>query len=473
VGKAARLLGFWVENLGLGGSQASPEKEVSSNFYVNNSGLEGVRQEGGFRKNRGEEPQNAPTQLQTQKQKPACPECGSTRLYKDGLRYLADGRTIQRWLCRNCGYRFSENHLNCSNKFQQVQKIHTLILNSPKALTVNCQGSSEAFPGKASTSLGKLVKTLAEVESRNDKRAAGATETTDLKGKLVEYLWHLKKQGYKESTIKTHTNYLKWLIRIGANLLDAENVKEAIATLQVEEATKRTMANVYNSFSKYYGIEWVPPRYYGKQSLPFIPLEREIDDLIACSGKKLSTLLQLLKETGMRIGEALELKWTDIDFERKVVKVEPEKRSNPRVLKISDKLINMFNLLPKRDVKIFGGRQKMRNFQTLLFTARTKAAVRLQNPRLKLITFHTIRHWKGTMEYHKTKDIIHVKNILGHKSINNTMIYINLEQALFNETQEEFHVKVAYNLEEACKLLEAGFEYVTDIGGVKVFRKRK
>jgi hypothetical protein len=77
------------------------------------------------------------------------------------------------------------------------------------------------------------------------------------------------------------------------------------------------------------------------------------------------------------------------------------------------------------------------------------------------------------MEYHKTKDIIHVKNILGHKSINNTMIYINLEQALFNETQEEFHVKVAYNLEEACKLLEAGFEYVTDIGGVKVFRKRK
>ena len=47
------------------------------------------------------------------------------------------------------------------------------------------------------------------------------------------------------------------------------------------------------------------------------------------------------------------------------------------------------------------------------------------------ITFHTARHWKGTMEYHKTKDIIHVKTVLGHKDIHNTMMYINLEQALF------------------------------------------
>jgi|GEM_PF-5486413 hypothetical protein len=28
------------------------------------------------------------------------------------------------------------------------------------------------------------------------------------------------------------------------------------------------------------------------------------------------------------------------------------------------------------------------------------------------------------MEYHYTKDIIHVKNFLGHKEIDNTLIYI-------------------------------------------------
>ncbi|MEM1589910.1 MAG: hypothetical protein QXZ68_07725 [Candidatus Bathyarchaeia archaeon] len=36
-----------------------------------------------------------------------CPECSSKRLYKDGLRYLADGKTVQRYSCRDCGYRFS------------------------------------------------------------------------------------------------------------------------------------------------------------------------------------------------------------------------------------------------------------------------------------------------------------------------------------------------------------------------------
>jgi len=68
---------------------------------------------------------------------------------------------------------------------------------------------------------------------------------------------------------------------------------------------------------------------------------------------------------------------------------------------------------------------------------------------------------------------MHVKQTLRHKSIESTMIYINIEQAIFNETDEEFHVKVAGTLDEACKLLEVGFEYVTDMDGKKLFRKRK
>lgn len=54
-----------------------------------------------------------------------------------------------------------------------------------------------------------------------------------------------------------------------------------------------------------------------------------------------------------------------------------------------------------------------------------------------------------------------------------TEIYINIEQAMFNEANDEFHVKVADTLEQACKLLEVGFEYVTDIDDKKLFRKRK
>jgi len=50
---------------------------------------------------------------------------------------------------------------------------------------------------------------------------------------------------------------------------------------------------------------------------------------------------------------------------------------------------------------------------------------------------------------------------------------INLEKAIFQNADEEYHVKVADPLQEACKLLEVGFEYVTDLNGAKLFRKRK
>jgi len=89
------------------------------------------------------------------------------------------------------------------------------------------------------------------------------------------------------------------------------------------------------------------------------------------------------------------------------------------------------------------------------------------------ITYHTLRHWKATIEYHRTKDIIHVKQILGHKNIQNTLIYINLEHAIFQTTDDNFIVKVAGTVQDACKLLEVGFEYVTEMDGKRLFRKRK
>jgi len=79
------------------------------------------------------------------------------------------------------------------------------------------------------------------------------------------------------------------------------------------------------------------------------------------------------------------------------------------------------------------------------------------------------RDWKATMEYQRTRDILHVKKLLGHKRIESTMIYTQL----VNFESDEYHVKVAETLDEACPLLESGFEYVTDINGKKIFRKRK
>jgi integrase len=103
--------------------------------------------------------------------------------------------------------------------------------------------------------------------------------------------------------------------------------------------------------------------------------------------------------------------------------------------------------------------------------ARARVAEITKNPRLQRISFHTFRHWKTTMEYHKTKDILHVMRLLGHRNINNTLRYTQLIEV----EDDEFITKVAKTVEEACALVEAGYEYVAEFReeGTKIFRRRK
>jgi hypothetical protein len=48
-----------------------------------------------------------------------------------------------------------------------------------------------------------------------------------------------------------------------------------------------------------------------------------------------------------------------------------------------------------------------------------------------------------------------------------------MEKMAFTESSNDYIVKVAATIDEACKLLEVGFEYITEIDSQKLFRKRK
>jgi integrase len=182
----------------------------------------------------------------------------------------------------------------------------------------------------------------------------------------------------------------------------------------------------------------------------------------------------LLKETGMRSGEAIEITWIDIDFEKRTITCNmPEKDSNPRVItNISTKLIAMLNSLPRKNDHVFGFTTQ--NSLKAMFTReRKRLAFKLQNPRLLKIHFHTMRYWRGTMEYHRTNGLLHVKKLLGHKDIRNTELYVDLEAREFNFLNNEFIIQSAQTVEEATKLGEVGFEPYDVINGVHLFRKRK
>ena len=311
---------------------------------------------------------------------------------------------------------------------------------------------------------------MAEVETRIEKWAAGATKLSgDAKGKILEYAWWMKKQGYAESTIRGRVSIIKTLARRGANLYDPESLKETIAIQKWSPGRKENAVIAYSGFLKMAGGTWNPPRYKRIEKLPWIPLEEEVDQLIAGCSRRVATFLQLLKETGIRPGEAWHLRWTDMDFEKAVVYVTPEKGSNPRVLKISNSLIAMLKALPKRSQYPFRSGQ-LRHYQGGFRQQRKRIASKLGNPRIDMITFKTLRHFKATMEYAKTKDILHVMRLLGHKKIENTLKYTHL----VDFKSDEFVSKVAETAEEACKLVEAGFEYVcTTPEELLLFKKRK
>jgi len=267
---------------------------------------------------------------------------------------------------------------------------------------------------------------------------------------------------------------LRKLAKLKADLLNPESVKDALATHDLKPNTKACMIAAYTGFAKYSKLTWKPPKYQWQTIIPFIPKETEIDNLIAGCSKQISTILQTLKETGMRIGEACRLKWININTENHTVILnEPEKGSNPRIFKVSSKLMGMLQLLPKNHEKVFG-RSSKQNKTWIFKLQRKRLARKLGNSRLLNITFHTLRHWKATIEYHKTKDIIHVQQLLGHRDIKSTMIYISIEQAIFQESNDEFITRVAKTTQEAKELLNARFDYVcTTPENLMLFRRRK
>ena len=146
---------------------------------------------------------------------------------------------------------------------------------------------------------------------------------------------------------------------------------------------------------------------------------------------------------------------------------KPVKGHTPRQLKISSKLAGMLDALPKTSERIFPTTYSAvyKSFMRI----RQRLAANTQNPRIKVISFRTFRHWGATMTYHYTRNILLVKKLLGHKRIESTMRYTQLIQ--FED--DKFDVATATTVEDAKELLAVGFNYITEKNGVMLFRKPK
>jgi integrase len=283
----------------------------------------------------------------------------------------------------------------------------------------------------------------------------------------------MRKEGYRESTCYYAVRVLKRLDR-RVNILEPEAVKRFLANSAWSEGGKERVVEDLDLLYNYKGIKWARPRYEAVDILPHIPKEADVNELISGLAGITGTFCMLLKETGCRPGEAWLTEWTHVDFERNTVVIRAEKKSRSRELRLTSNLLSRLNLLPKNRKYIFhdGNKDPIKGLQDFTRTfqkQRKRLSDKLANPKLQLISLRTLRHYKGTMEYHRTRDIVYVQKLLGHRSISNTLRYVRL----INLPEDEFVSKVAKTVKEAQELIESGFDYVTDVEGYKLFRKRK
>jgi hypothetical protein len=105
---------------------------------------------------------------------------------------------------------------------------------------------------------------------------------------------------------------------------------------------------------------------------------------------------------------------------------------------------------------------------------REKAYKKLHNAELRKIELRNLRNYTGERFYKSLpiRDPIVLMRHLRHKKLETTMHYIRAI-VLDYEEDDQWISRTSTTIEEDAKLVESGFQYVTERDGTKLYRKRK
>jgi integrase len=393
---------------------------------------------------------------------PLCPQCGSQRIYRDGLRYLADGSSVQRWLCRDCAYRFSirppqekpEWQINTLNAIASKRRI---CANRKEAKNLTTATETKTVAGDKQKKLQKHIDLLPE----------------DVRGLLTKFMAYLEREGFAEEN--TYPDILMHLVKDGANLLNAEGVKTVIAQQRKKnsepwsDSMKMLAVCAYDAFCQMQGIIWSRPLYRQNEATIMVPDEKDLDMLINGANRRMSTFLLCLKETFADPTEILRAEW--IDLKDNVFSINhPVKFHYPGKYELSMRLTAMLNALPRTSKKIFPMRYATA-YEGLAYLRRRLAA-KFHNSALLQISFKSFRHWGGSMiAYYSNGNAVVIARMLRHKSWKSTQKYVHTIE--FKE--EDYEETVASTPEEIRALGKAGWTKYDEglFGGVHMHFYRK
>jgi site-specific recombinase XerD len=165
------------------------------------------------------------------------------------------------------------------------------------------------------------------------------------------------------------------------------------------------------------------PNVKREKKLPVILSKEEIEKLISVT-KNLNhrLIIQIGYSSGLRVSEIINLKWSDIDFDRNIIHIKNAKGKKDRIVMLSRRAKeNLIALTDNTEGYVFLTNRKEkysdRTIQKIIENSAKRAGI------LKKITPHTLRHSFATHLLENGTDIRYIRDLLGHSDISTTMIY--------------------------------------------------
>jgi site-specific recombinase XerD len=163
--------------------------------------------------------------------------------------------------------------------------------------------------------------------------------------------------------------------------------------------------------------------------LPVILNRSELKELFfAPKILKHRIVLALIYSAGLRGQEVINLKLSDIDFERKTIHIRQSKYKKDRIIPLSDymaKGLKKYILVVHPYIYLFNGKEldgrySIRGLSWVMREALKKTSIQKQ------VNLHSLRHSYATHLLEEGIDIVTIKELLGHADISTTMIYLHV-----------------------------------------------
>ena len=146
-------------------------------------------------------------------------------------------------------------------------------------------------------------------------------------------------------------------------------------------------------------------------------------------------ILKLIYLSGLRISEALNLKWSDINHQDNSIYVYGKGSKERKVFITNDYLVQLKNLEKNNQFVFTINKKKISTRSVNKFLQNCYDNSLIKNK----LSSHIFRHSFATTMLENNADIRHIQKLLGHSSISTTEIYTKVAKSMKKRVLDSYH----------------------------------